>query len=252
MRHFDIPAVLIETLKNSQHVAAMTGAGVSAESGVPTFREAQTGLWEQYDPTELATPQAFQRDPKLVWDWYQWRREKVLSVTPNPGHFALVTLSQLFPRFTLITQNVDGLHQNAGSPDVVELHGSLLRAKCFDRNHLADSWPDDSLEQPPRCAICQSLMRPDVVWFNEQLPDNAIETAFDVARTCDVFLSIGTSSVVHPAAALATIAADRGATVVEINPNQTPLTARATFALHGPSGEILPELASALSTNREP
>ena len=230
----------------------MTGAGVSAESGVPTFREAQTGLWETYDPTELATPQAFQRDPKLVWDWYQWRREKVLSVTPNPGHYALVELSRLFPRFTLITQNVDGLHQKAGSQNVVELHGSLLRAKCFERNHVAESWPNESPEQPPLCAVCQGLMRPDVVWFNEQLPTRALETAFDVARTCDLFLSIGTSSVVHPAAALATIAADQGATVIEINPNQTPLTTRANFALHGPSGEILPELVSALSGDREP
>lgn len=243
------PDTLVDSLKSAQHVVAMTGAGVSAESGVPTFREAQTGLWAKYDPTELATPQAFERNPKLVWQWYQWRRQKVLGVQPNPGHLAIVELARLIPRFSLITQNVDGLHQRSGSQHVIELHGSLMRAKCFGQNHVADAWPDDSTQQPPACVTCGSPMRPDVVWFNEQLPSAALETAFSAAQQCDLFFSIGTSSVVHPAAALATIALDSGATVIEINPNPTPLTAQATYSLRGPSGTLIPELVSAMNVS---
>ena len=241
-----IPNELIKTLKSATHVVAMTGAGVSAESGVPTFRDAQTGLWAKYEPTELATPQAFERDPQLVWDWYQWRREKVAAVKPNPGHFALVELASLVASFTLVTQNVDGLHQLAGSRDVVELHGSIVRAKCFECSYVASEYPSDEHERPPKCPQCSGLMRPDVVWFNEQLPAGAISRAIDAAASCDVFLSIGTSSVVHPAASLAFSAADRGATVVEVNPDETPLTPRVTYSLAGPSGEVLPVLVEQL------
>lgn len=246
MNSVSFPPALIDSLNNAKRVVALTGAGVSAESGVPTFRDAQTGLWEKYEPTELATPQAFLRNPKLVWDWYQWRREKVLAVEPNPGHLALVELAHLIPKFTLVTQNVDGLHQQAGSQDVIELHGSLMRAKCFDQHHIADCWPDDSECRPPVCPQCGSQMRPDVVWFHEQLPDKAINEALSVSQQCDVFLSIGTSSLVHPAAALASIAIQSGATVIEINPNRTPLTAEATYMLQGPSGEVLPDLIVAM------
>ena len=243
-----IPSKLVETLKNAKHVVAMTGAGVSAESGVPTFRDAQTGLWAKYEPTELATPQAFEKDPKLVWDWYVWRREKVQNVKPNPGHYALVELEKIVPRFTLITQNVDGLHQQAGTKDVHELHGNILRAKCYKRNHVADAWPDDTNEQPPKCERCSSLMRPDVVWFNEGLPQEALQAAADASQICDVFFSIGTSSVVHPAAALAFAAVQCGATVVEINPNETPLTPQVSYSLAGPSGEILPAIVAAMTS----
>ena len=242
-----IPIEIIEAIRGASRVVAMTGAGVSAESGVPTFRDAQTGLWAKYDPTELATPQAFQQDPKLVWEWYQWRRTKVLGVQPNPGHRALVELANRLEQFSLITQNIDGLHQLAGSQNVIELHGSILRAKCFDCHHLADEWPEDEFEKPPRCTECGSLMRPDVVWFNEQLPQDALALAADLANNCDVFFSIGTSSVVHPAAALAFTAVQRGAMVIEINPNETPLTPEVTFSLKGPSGEILPAIVNALS-----
>ena len=246
MNEHPLPADLIHSLRSANHVVAMTGAGVSAESGVPTFRDAQTGLWAKYEPTELATPQAFERNPKLVWDWYCWRRKKVLEVEPNPGHRALVELASLVSGFTLVTQNVDNLHQRAGSPNVIELHGNILRAKCFASNHVAIEWPDDSTHQPPHCDRCASLMRPDVVWFNECLPAQALNAAADASAECDVFISIGTSSVVHPAATLAGIALNSGATVLEINPDPTPLTHQATFTLPGPSGVILPQIVSAL------
>lgn len=242
----DIPSDLIESLKKAKHVVAMTGAGISAESGVPTFRDAQTGLWAKYEPTELATPMAFERDPKLVWDWYSWRRDLVKDVLPNPGHIAIVELSKRFPKFTLITQNIDGLHQLAGSSNAIELHGSILRTKCFENSHPLDGWPDDAHEQPPKCEQCGSLMRPAVVWFHESLPSDAIESAAAATNECDVFFSIGTSSVVHPAASLAFNAAENGATVVEVNPNETPLTPKVTYSLCGPSGEILPELVKRL------
>lgn len=224
----------------------MTGAGISAESGVPTFREALTGLWANYDPTELATPQAFERNPTLVWQWYQTRRAKILDVKPNPGHYALAALANRVPEWTLITQNVDGLHQVAGSRNVIELHGNIRRAKCFTQHHLAAAWPDDLAEQPPRCKVCGSLMRPDVVWFQESLPEDAYNLALQAATSCDVFLSIGTSSVVYPAAALATLAMEHGACVVEINPNRTPLTDCASFSLTGRSGELLPQILECL------
>ncbi len=243
---FMIDPKLIEALRNASHTAVITGAGVSAESGVPTFRDAQTGLWAKYEPTELATPQAFRRDPKLVWDWYAWRRERVLAVKPNPGHFALAELARQCEQFTLITQNVDGLHQQAGSENVIELHGNIMRARCFDMHHVAESWPDDIDDQPPKCTQCNSLMRPDVVWFNEGLPTDALDGAMNASQNCDVFFSIGTSSVVQPAASMATIAAQNGATVIEINPTPTPLTHQADFVITEPSGEVLPEIVREL------
>lgn len=244
----NISSQLIETLKKAQHVVAMTGAGVSAESGVPTFRDAQTGLWAKYEPTELATPEAFESNPKLVWDWYAWRKTKVENVSPNAGHKALVEMANLVPQFTLITQNVDGLHQQAGSEPVHELHGNIMRARCYGQNHVAAEWPDDSEQQPPRCKECNGLMRPDVVWFNEGLPPHALKSAKEAAEKCDVFFSIGTSSVVYPAADLAIDAINKGAVVVEINPNETPLTPYAKYSLSGPSGKILPLILKELKS----
>ena len=241
-----IPSTLIDRLQHAQRVAVMTGAGTSAESGVPTFRDAQTGLWAKYDPTELASPEAFARQPELVWAWYKWRYELVSAVQPNPGHLALVELATLVPHFTLITQNVDGLHQLAGSQAVIELHGNIRRTKCAAQGHIVPGWPDDTAAQPPRCAQCGALMRPDVVWFGESLPYDALETAKTAALEADVFFSIGTSSQVYPAAALTVEALRRGATVIEINPTPTPLTNHVTFALAAPSGEVLPELVRLL------
>ena len=240
-----LPDDLVHAVRAARHLAVLTGAGVSAESGVPTFRDAQTGLWARHDPMELATPQAFRRDPKLVWDWYQWRRELVGQAEPNAGHLALAQLESRFSqpglRFTLITQNVDGLHQRAGSHSVIELHGSLLRSKCSTEDRVVETWPPTD-EAPPRCPSCGGLLRPDVVWFGEGLPRPALAAATAAARACDVFFSIGTSSLVEPASLLPLIALEHGAVVVEINPDETPLTARATYALRGPAGTLLPEL----------
>jgi NAD-dependent deacetylase len=236
---------LITALRSAQHVAVLTGAGVSAESGIPTFRDAQTGLWAQYRPENLATPEAFERNPKLVWDWYSWRRELVEQSRPNAGHYALAQLQQRVLHFTLITQNVDGFHQLAGSTNVIELHGNLSRVKCSRDGEVIDRWEDIG-ETPPRCPRCGAYLRPDVVWFGEVLPRGALEAAAQAALACDVFFSIGTSGLVEPAASLARMALQRGAKVVEVNATSTPLTISATFMLRGVSGEILPELIKAV------
>jgi len=241
-----IPPELINALRSARAVVVLTGAGTSAESGVPTFRDAQTGLWAKYRPEELATPQAFRRNPQLVWEWYAWRRELVAQAAPNPGHLALAELEQRVPQFTLITQNVDGLHQRAGSRNVIELHGNINRTKCFDEGTIIASWPPTA-EVPPRCPRCGGYLRPDVVWFGEELPPQALQAAFEATQRSDVFISIGTSGLVQPAASLPYEALRRGATVIEINPNETPLTASAQVTLAGPSGQILPRLVQALN-----
>ena len=241
---------LLNTLRQRPRIAVLTGAGVSKESGIPTFREAQTGLWAQYDPTELATPQAFRRSPRLVWEWYTWRRGLVNAVSPNAGHFALAQMAAKFPHFTLITQNVDGLHQRAGSPQVIELHGNILRTKCSEQGEVIETWADDG-EIPPRCPNCGGLLRPDVVWFGENLPAEAIEQAIEAAQNAEVFFSIGTSAVVEPAASLPHFAHQAGAVVVEINPDTTPLTPYADYVLQGASGAVLPALMQALFPQEE-
>ena len=240
-----IPQDLIDLLRQTARLVALTGAGVSQESGLRTFRDAQTGLWAQYKPEELASPEAFRRDPKLVWDWYAWRREAVKGVRPNAGHYALVSMEQHSPQFTLITQNVDGLHRMAGSQRLLELHGNIQRVRCADCYTFAEVWGDDT-ESVPRCTVCGGMLRPDVVWFGEALPRDQLEAAVEAARSCDVFFSIGTSGVVQPAASLAFAAHNRGAAVVEINAERTPLTSKADYALQGKSGEILPQLVQAV------
>lgn len=209
---------------------------------MPTFRDAQVGLWERYDPQELATPGAFERDPDLVWSWYAWRRRLVRGADPNPAHRALAELEQLVPRFTLVTQNVDGLHRRAGSENVLELHGNILRTLCSAE--MLPVEPDDGAEKTPVCRNCGAPLRPGVVWFGEALPEAVLLAATDAARGCDLFLSIGTSSLVYPAAALPYDARSAGATVVEINPDETPLTEHADHALRGTAGETLPTLVT--------
>ncbi len=236
-----IPPKLVAALQSAKRLAVLTGAGISAESGVPTFREAQTGLWAQYDPQELATPEAFRRHPQLVWEWYAWRRALVSQAEPNPGHVALVDMAQKVPVFTLVTQNVDGLHQQAGSTAVIELHGNLQRVKCYERNHIVENWAETG-EVPPNCPICGSLLRPDVVWFGENLPVDALNAAIHAAQQCDVFLTVGTSALVQPAASLPLEALQKGTPVVEINPQRTPLTHYVDYALAGPAGVVLPLL----------
>ena len=241
----NFPADLISLLGGTNKLVALTGAGVSQESGLRTFRDAQTGLWAQYKPEDLASPQAFRRDPKLIWDWYAWRREAVKGVRPNAGHYALAELEVRMPAFTLITQNVDGLHRFAGNQNVLELHGNIQRIRCSECYTIADVWEDDT-ESVPKCSVCGGLLRPDVVWFGEALPRDQLEAAVAAARNCEVFFSIGTSGVVQPAASLAHAARNRGAVVVEVNAEPTPLTSKARYVFHGKSGEILPDLVKAV------
>ncbi|MFO1414646.1 MAG: NAD-dependent deacylase [Burkholderiales bacterium] len=240
---FPIPAALAQALRDARFVAVLTGAGVSAESGVPTFRDALTGLWARFDPRELATPSAFARNPQLVWEWYAMRRTMVGSVAPNAGHHALADLERRVPGFLLATQNVDGLHQRAGSRQVVELHGNITRVKCSACAAPAAGWDEGAA--PPRCAHCGAFLRPDVVWFEEALPADALAAAEDAAARCDVLLVAGTSAEVYPAAALPDHARRHGARVVEINPSDTPLSALAHDTLRGPSGVVLPALVAA-------
>ncbi len=235
-------------MRTAQHIAVLTGAGMSAESGVPTFRDAQTGLWAHFKPEELATPEAFLRNPKLVWDWYAWRRELVEGVKPHAGHFALAQLEQRVPQFTLITQNVDGLHQVAGSHNVLELHGNIRRVKCFDCGRLSPLPQTQALEvkEVPHCTHCNGLLRPDVVWFGELLPATEFQLAHDAAGACDVFLSIGTSGLVQPAASLPRLAQRNFATVVYLNLDVKTETSANVFRIHGKAGEMLPSLVAAL------
>jgi NAD-dependent deacetylase len=244
----NFPDDLIHFLRKAERAVALTGAGVSQESGLRTFRDAQTGLWAQYKPADLASPEAFERDPKLVWDWYAWRREAIKGVRPNPGHYALVDMAQHISDFHLITQNVDGLHRMAGSPRLIELHGNLQRVKCSSCGQQAEAW-EEADGDVPRCETCGSMLRPDVVWFGESLPRAELESAVEAARSCHVFFSIGTSGIVQPAASLAYAAHNRGAVVVEINAEPTPLTAKVDFAIHGKAGEILPALVQVVWGN---
>lgn len=241
----NFPKELIQILKSSTRIAVLTGAGVSQESGLKTFRDSQDGLWAKYKPTDLASPEAFARDPKLVWDWYAWRREAIKGARPNQGHYALVEMENKFPEFTLITQNVDGLHRFAGSKKVLELHGNINLVRCSACRTFAEEWDEES-ESVPQCKKCNGLLRPDVVWFGESLPRAELESAVNASRSCQVFFSIGTSGVVQPAASLAHAARNNGAVVVEINAEETPLTYKADYFFQGKSGEILPSLIKAI------
>jgi NAD-dependent deacetylase len=232
---------LIKAIRAAQSVVALTGAGISAESGIPTFREAQTGLWAEYDPMELATQQAFKQNPKLVWEWYQWRRQLVANARPNAAHHALAALINRVSNFTLITQNVDGFHQLAGFPNPIELHGNITHNICFDHRHPVAHWVDDG-QIPPTCPQCGSPLRPDVVWFGENLPQEALATAFTASQSAEVFFSIGTSSLVEPAASLPLVAHQSGAILIEINPASTPISQLAHHVIRQPAAKALHQL----------
>jgi NAD-dependent deacetylase len=241
------PSDLIHLMRVSTDIAVLTGAGVSAESGLQTFREADSSraagqaLWSRYRPEDLATPEAFERNPELVWEFYAMRRLKAGEVKPNAGHIALVEMERHVPHFTLITQNVDGLHQQAGSERVIELHGNITRVKCSRGCDVFTEWVDIP-GRVPICPRCGANLRPDVVWFGELLPRSELEAAQQAAQTCQAFFSIGTSGLVQPAASLARLAGQHGGIVVEVNIEETPLTAAVDYFLSGKSGEILPEL----------
>lgn len=244
-----------QRLLEADSVCVLTGAGVSAESGVPTFR-GEDGLWKSHRAEDLATPGAFRRDPRLVWEWYDWRRGLIGDCRPNRGHEALARFAlDGGPTVSLVTQNVDGLHEQAaheaaGSDNPapalpLELHGSLFRVKCTSCTYRIphrDPIDASSHETLPRCPVCSALLRPHVVWFGEGLDPDVLDGAFQAARAADVCLVVGTSAVVQPAASLPLVTLERGGDLVEVNPDPTPLTSRAAFPLQGPSGEILPEL----------
>ena len=240
-------------LRQVHHIAVLTGAGVSKESGVPTFRDALDGLWAQYNPEQLATPMAFKRDPKLVWDWYEFRRELISRAKPNPGHIALAQLERYFPAMRVITQNVDDLHEQAGSSHVIHLHGNIARNRCVDNCQgnptIIDVSPLEYDEGPPECPHCGALVRPDVVWFHEILPADALQDASTATQLCDVMLVVGTSGLVTPAATLPGIAQHHGAKIIEVNPDDTPISAIADIKLTGLSGEVLPQLLEALTAD---
>ena len=227
-------------LTEATSLAVLTGAGISAESGIPTFRGAG-GLWKNHKPEELATAEAFAKDPRMVWEWYNWRREIIAKAQPNAAHRALVELEKRKPRFTLITQNVDGLHDRAGSGKILRLHGDIWRMRCTS---CGANWPDRRAplpKLPPHCA-CGGVTRPGVVWFGEPMPEGMMKEAEHAVTSAQVLLVIGTSAVVYPAASLIPYAAKAGAKVIEINTDDTAATPTMNCALRGPAAELLPQL----------
>jgi NAD-dependent deacetylase len=266
---------LLELLLKAKSVSILTGAGVSAESGIPTFR-GKDGLWNKYDPTELATLYAFREDPLKVWKWYLWRMRLIALARPNAGHRAIAKMEELFPNFLLITQNVDGLHRRAGSKKLVELHGNIFEGKCrscgkhyseeelssifplADKNYLRKLSEDDFKErilnglkekELPECLVCGDLIGPGVVWFGESLPETALSKAYRAAESCDVFFSVGTSALVQPAASLPLIAKRSGALLVEINPEETPISSYCDFVFRAPSSEVLSKIVTSLKNS---
>ncbi len=245
----DIDPAVAATLGKAAHVMVFTGAGVSSESGIPTFRDSLTGLWERFDAASLATPAAFRKDKDLVWGWYEWRRMKALQAQPNPAHLAIAALEKLVPTLTVVTQNVDDLHERAGSTDVIHLHGSLHNPRCFacGRPHpMGQEIPREPEGgrrlKPPVCGNCGGSIRPGVVWFGESLPEQELSRAYSAAKQCDVMLVVGTSGLVQPAARLPVDAKKAGATVIQINPSKTDLDWDCTWSLHGQAGVVLPKL----------
>lgn len=236
-----------ELLSTAKKVTVLTGAGVSKESGIPTFRDAQTGIWADFNPEDLATPEGFLKDPPLVWTWYDSRRRMLEDAKPNPGHEALVELEQYVPKVVVVTQNIDGLHQTAGSTDVVELHGSIKKFYCFDNQHDAPDVPYD-LKEPPKCTTCGAMIRPGVVWFGEALPSRALTRGITECEYSQVVLVIGTSGLVQPAASLPLAGLAKGAKIVEVNPEETTVTEIAHVFLQGPSGKVLPKVVAKLKS----
>lgn len=227
-------------LKSASSIVALTGAGISAESGVPTFRGAG-GLWDQYRLEDLATPEGFARNPKLVWEWYSWRRGLIAKTGPNPGHFALAELERKVRRFRLVTQNVDGLHDRAGSKNILKVHGDLWTLRCLS---CLREGRDERVEFPelPPCCECGGMLRPAVIWFGELLPLDVWQAAEEACMAAEVMLVVGTSAVVYPAAGLVPLAKSAGAKVIEVNPEDTPLSPLLDCTLRGNAGELLPRL----------
>ena len=236
-----LPDAVLHRLKNAQRIVALTGGGMAAESNVPAFREAHSGEWAQYDVSELATVQAFQRNPRLVWDWYEHRRRTAEAAEPSPAHYALVDLEQHYPSFTLITQTIDGLHWRAGSRDLLELNGCLRRSRCFEAGHVISAWEDVG-ESPPRCPHCGSVLRPGVVFFGEGLPEWELRKARAAVAQCDVFICVGGVGAIEPVASFPFVAKRGGALVLAIDAADSIYTLMADHVISEPLGEALPEL----------
>jgi NAD-dependent deacetylase len=245
-----ITETLIKRLRETQHLAIVTGAGISAESGIPTFRDALTGLWENYQAEKMASEKGFLNDSDLVWGWYEWRRQKILQCSPNRAHEVIAKLASKLPKVTLITQNVDDLHERAGSKNVLHLHGSIHKARCINCNtpytHPDTKLTDDILPEcriaPPKCEKCDDLIRPGVVWFGEMLPTDTLKQAEEAAQECDLMLVVGTSGIVYPAANIPFLAIERGVTSIQVNPIETHFDKSVTFNLKGNAGDLLTEL----------
>ncbi|MBB3036062.1 SIR2 family NAD-dependent protein deacylase [Hoyosella altamirensis] len=242
-----IPDFALEVVKKADSITVLSGAGMSAESGVPTFRDAQTGLWERFDAAALATPEAWNRDPDFVWSWYMWRHHLVRATAPHAGHLALAQWEHSAD-VTIVTQNVDDLHERAGSSHVHHLHGSLFHFRCAQcsfaySDEVDDSEPHESPRPPPRCQRCGGQIRPDVVWFGEMLPSKPWEAGVQAVDSCDVLLVVGTSGLVYPAAGLPQIAHEKGIPTIEINPDETPLSRECTVSLRMSAATALPILA---------
>lgn len=250
-----LPARLKDKLSNCSKIVVFTGAGVSAASGVPTFRDALTGLWARFDPMQLATPEAFMRDPALVWGWYEWRRQLLLQAEPNSAHLAIAQIQQKVANFQLVTQNVDDLHERAGSENVIHLHGSIFSPRCFDcagaySFSAAPAMQQEEKIQPPTCTNCGGMIRPGVVWFGEALPQAAFQAACRATGQADLLLVVGTSGLVQPAAMLPALALRNNATVVHINPDARDSGQPNEFALRGAAGSIMPLLLEQLNHSK--
>jgi NAD-dependent deacetylase len=235
---------MMERFRRAKRVVVITGAGISAESGVPTFR-GSNGLWRRYRAEDLATPQAFQGDPRLVWEWYDWRRRLISGKEPNAGHLAIAEMEDLFEEFLLITQNVDGLHRKAGSTKLIEIHGNIWKVRCMAEGKVFPNKEVPLREIPPRCD-CSALLRPDVVWFGESLSETDLADSYTVLKECDCLLVVGTSAVVQPVASFPTIARNGGAFIVEVNVEPTPISGWVDESILGKSGQVLPRLVEGL------
>lgn len=246
-------AKLVEKCRKARRVVVFTGAGVSAESGIPTFRDKLTGLWEKFDHEQLSTWDSFVKDPALVWGWYEWRRAQLLKAQPNPAHVAIAALASHFPDLTLVTQNIDDLHERGGSPSVFHLHGEILKPHCekcetpYEFPPGIPDVPDGGCRiEPPRCTHCLWRIRPGVVCFGEPLRTQEWSIAKEAAERCEVFLCVGTSAIVQPAGSLGKRAVYAGAVTIQINPNPTEFDDEVEYAIRQPAGVALPELVRAI------
>ncbi|MFO7167440.1 MAG: Sir2 family NAD-dependent protein deacetylase [Chloroflexota bacterium] len=236
-----LPENVLDRLKTARRVVVLTGGGMAAESGVPSFRDSHVGPWAQYDVSELATPQAFLRNPRLVWEWYDYRRRAADRAEPSKAHYALVDLEQHYPNFLLITQAIDSLHWRAGSRDLVELNGCLRRSRCYDAGHVVLSWDDDG-EIPPRCPHCGSLLRPDVVLFGEGIARADLRKAQQAVEHCDLFMTVGAVGAIEPVASFPFVAKRVGALVLSIAPEESIYSLMADYTIPATPGAVLPEL----------